>query len=144
MQDALILLASIKKLVRKNNRELVFDLITCPVDTSSMELVGYWTQCASAIIKGKEVPEPYFGTGSLQACELQYRAWDIHHQLLRRVGREEDCSNERDEICRQIAMYMAQNKDQYIRRCRRCGKVLEIGYPFGLCEHCYEVGRYII
>ena len=71
MQDALILLGTVKKLVRKNNRELVFDLITCPVDTSSQELVGYWTQCASAIIKNKEAPLPYFGVGSLQACELQ-------------------------------------------------------------------------
>lgn len=141
MQDALILLSTVKKLVRKNNRELIFDLITCPVDTSSLELVGYWTQCASAIIKGKEIPEPYFGLGSLQACELQYRAWDIHHQLLRRIGKEEDNSCEREEICRQIAQYMSENKDQYIRRCKRCGKVLEIGYTFGLCEHCYEQGR---
>ena len=142
MQDALILLSAVKKLVRRNNRELLFDLITCPVDTSSMELVGYWAQCATAIIKGREIPEPGFGLGSLQACELQYRAWDIHHQLLRRIGREEDCSGEREEICRQIARFMAQNKDQYIRRCRRCGKVLEIGYTFGLCEHCYEMARY--
>ncbi len=141
MQDAQILLATVKKLVRRNNRELVFDLITCPVDTSSPELVGYWTQCAAAIIRGREIPEPYFGLGSLQACELQYRAWDIHHQLLRRIGREEDCGEEREEICRMIARYMAQNKDQYIRRCRRCGRVLEIGYPFGLCEHCFSFGR---
>ena len=139
MQDALILLSTVKRMVRKNNRELIFDLITCPVDTSSPELVGYWTQCASAIIKGREIPEPYFGLGSLQACELQYRAWDIHHQLLRRIGREEDCGEEREEICRMIARYMAQNKDQYIRRCRRCGKVLEIGYAFGLCEHCFSI-----
>ena len=142
MQDALILLGTVKKLVRKNNRELVFDLITCPVDTSSQELVGYWTQCASAIIKNKEGPLPYFGVGSLQACELQYRAWDIHHQLLRRIGREEDYTSEREEICRMIARYMAQNKDQYLRRCRRCGRVLEIGYTFGLCENCYETERF--
>lgn len=141
MQDALILLSSVKKLVRKNNRELIFDLITCPVDTSSLELVGYWTQCATAIIKGKEIPEPYFGLGSLQACELQYRAWDIHHQLLRRIGREEDCGDEREEICRMIARYMAQNKDQYLRRCRRCGKVIEIGYAFGICERCFSIDR---
>ena len=138
MQDALILLSTIKKLVRKNNRELVFDLITCPVDTSSLELVGYWTQCAAAIIRDKPIPEPYFGIGSLQACELQYRAWDIHHQLLRRIGREEDNTQEREEICKKIAEFMAENKDQYLRRCRRCGRVLEIGYTFGLCEHCYE------
>ena len=141
MQDALILLSTVKKLVRRSNRELIFDLITCPVDTGSLELVGYWTQCASAIIKGKEVPAPWFGLGSLQACELQYRAWDIHHQLLRRIGREEDCGEEREEICRMIACYMAQNKDQYIRRCRRCGRVLEIGYPFGLCDRCFSADR---
>ena len=142
MQDALILLSNIKKLVRRNNRELVFELITCPVDTSSLELVSYWTQCATAIIHDKNVPEPYFGVGSLQACELQYRAWDIHHQLLRRIGREEDNTEDREYICKMIAHYMKQNKDQYIRRCKRCGKVLEIGYTFGICEDCYQIERY--
>ena len=143
MQDAIILLSNIKKLARRNNRELVFDLITCPVDTSSLELVSYWTQCATAIIQDKEIPAPYFGVGSLQACELQYRAWDIHHQLLRRIGREEDNTQEREYICKMIAFYMKQNKDQYIRRCKRCGKALEIGYTWGICPDCYEFEQYM-
>lgn len=141
MQDALMLLSTVKKLLSQDNRELIFDLITCPVDSRSQELVMYWTRCATAIIKKKHVPEPYFGLDSLQNCELQYRAWDIHHQLLRRIGREEDCSGEREEICRRIAFFMAQNKDQYIRRCKRCGRVLEIGYTYSLCDRCFDLER---
>ena len=127
MKDALILYGQIQKQVKKANRELIYDLITCPVDTRNTELVGYWAACALAILKNRAIPQPYFGTESLQACELQYRAYDIHHQLLRRIGREDDCTRERQEICEKIARFMAASKDQYIRRCRVCGRELPIG-----------------
>ena len=140
MKDALILYGQIQKQVKKANRDLIYDLITCPVDTRSTELVGYWAACALAILKNRAIPQPYFGTESLQACELQYRAYDIHHQLLRRIGREDDCTRERQEICEKIARFMAASKDQYIRRCRVCGRELPIGYAFNTCEHCFSLG----
>ena len=32
---------------------------------------------------------------------------------------------------------MRENKDQYIRRCRVCGKELPIGSQFNICEDCF-------
>ena len=119
------------------NRELVFDLITCPVDTRAEELVLYWSRCAEAIVRKKRVPAPWFGDDTLQNCELQYKAYDIRHQLLRRIGIEDDCSEERQAICDRIAELMRENKEQYIRRCRVCGKELPIGSLFNVCEHCW-------
>ena len=136
MQDALILLRHFRKTITPGNRELVYDLITCPVDTRTEELVIYWSRCAEAIVKNKRVPAPWFGEETLQSCELQYKAYDIRHQLLRRVGIEDDCSAERRTICERIAELMRENKDQYIRRCRICGKELPIGSLFNLCERC--------
>ena len=74
MQEAQILLKAIRARVTKENRELVYDLITCPVDTRTEELVIYWARCAVAILKNRPVPEPYFGDDTLQTCELQYKA----------------------------------------------------------------------
>ena len=82
MQEARILLKCLKgSHPSENQRELIFDLITCPVDTRTEELVNYWAECAKAILRKKRVPLPWFGTESLLDCELQYKAYDIHHQL---------------------------------------------------------------
>ena len=124
----------------ENQRELIFDLITCPVDTRTEELVNYWAECAKAILRKKRVPLPWFGTESLLDCELQYKAYDIHHQLLRRIGIPDDCTAERSAICDRIAELMKENKSQYIRRCRSCGKELPIGAMFNYCEDCYTRG----
>lgn len=139
MQDALILLRHFRKRITPENRELVYDLITCPVDTRSEELVIYWSRCAEAIVKDKRVPAPDFGDETLQDCELQYKAYDVRHQLLRRIGLEDDSSAERQAICRRIAELMRENKDQYIRRCRACGKELPIGSLFNYCDHCWAL-----
>ena len=144
MQDAQILLRHFQKRITPENRELVFDLITCPVDTRTEELVIYWSRCAGAIVKNRRVPAPDFGDETLQGCELQYKAYDIRHQLLRRIGIEDDCTEERQAICERIAELMRENKDQYIRRCRACGKELPIGSLFNYCERCWglrESGR---
>ena len=137
MKDARILLKALQKRYTEQERELVYDLITCPVDTRSEELVIYWSRCAGAILKNKHVPEPWFGEETLQECELQYKAYDIHHQLLRRIGLEDDCTEQRKAICARIAELMAVSKEPYIRRCRSCGKELPIGTVFNLCERCH-------
>ena len=138
MHDAQILLNCLKGLrALETERELVFDLITCPVDTRTEELVTYWAECARAILRKKRIPAPYFGTETLQDCELQYKAYDIRHQLLRRIGIPDDCTAERSAICERIAELMRENKDQYIRHCRVCGKELPIGSQFNICEDCF-------
>ena len=137
MQDARILLKHLQKRVTPENRELIYDLITCPVDTRSEELIVYWAKCAAAIVKNRHVPEPYFGDETLQDCELQYKAYDIHHQLLRRIGVEDDCTAQRKAICERIAELMKVSKAEYIRRCRSCGKELPIGAIYNYCDRCH-------
>ena len=142
MQDAQILLRHFRKRITPENKELVYDLITCPVDTRSEELILYWSRCAEAIVKNKRVPVPPFGDDTLQSCELQYKAYDIRHQLLRRIGLEDDCTEEKQAICDRIAELMRESKDQYIRRCRICGKELPIGSLYTTCESCWTGNDY--
>ena len=78
----------------------------------------------------------------MQDCELQYKAYDIRHQLLRRIGIEDDCAAERRAICERIAELMKDSKDQYIRKCSSCGKELPIGSIFQYCDHCYAQRQY--
>ena len=72
MRDALTLLQCLKGMKEvESERGLVFDLITCPVDTKTMELVTYWSECAKAILRKNRIPLPWFGTETLADCELQ-------------------------------------------------------------------------
>ena len=141
MHDAQLLLSRLHGRELEGERELLFDLITCPIDSGSEELIGYWTACARAILRGRRVPHPYFGTETLLDCELQYKAFDIRHQLLRRIGQEDDSSAERSAICERIAALMRESKEDYIRRCRVCGKELPIGSMFNFCEDCFQYGK---
>ena len=139
MRDALLLLGRLHGRELEQDRELIFDLITCPIDSGSEELIGYWTACARAILRHRPVPAPYFDTDTLLGCELQYKAYDIRHQLLRRIGREDDSTAERRAICEKIAALMRESKEDYIRRCRVCGRELPIGSMFNFCEECFAL-----
>lgn len=135
MREPISLLRMLKN-EHAENRELVYDLITCPVDSRNEELLHYWVRCARAILHNRRVPKPSFETETLAGCELQYKAYDVHHQLLRRLGRPDDCSKERSEICDRIAELMRQSKAPYIRHCKRCNRELPIGTVWNYCEEC--------
>ncbi|MCR5292449.1 MAG: ATP-dependent helicase [Eubacterium sp.] len=138
VQEAEFLLRSLKNVKGlEENRNLVYDLITCPVDTKSNELVGYFVKCAKAIMEDRMVPLPSFGTETLKDCELEYKAYDIRHQLLRRIGIPDDSMKRRRAICDRISELMLENKEEYILHCRICGKELPIGSMFNYCEECY-------
>ena len=51
--------------------------------------------------------------------------------------------NVKPQISGIIAEIMKENKTQYIRRCRSCGKELPIGAMFNYCEDCYSCGEHI-
>lgn len=138
VSDALTLYSMLRSSAVGKDRELIYDLITCLVDTGLQELLTYWLACARAILRKRPIPEPHFDTETLQGCELQYKAYDVHHQLLQRIGQPDNCNGKREEICRKIAELMAEDKSQYIRRCRNCGRELPPGYAFNLCESCYS------
>ncbi|MCR5214504.1 MAG: hypothetical protein K6E10_08795 [Eubacterium sp.] len=152
MSDAEILLKAMEKRAKSKNgvglkvldekKELVYDLISCPVDVKSDELVEYFVRCTNAILKGKNMPLPYFGTDELAECELEYRAYDLRHQLLRRIGQEDPYSHMRAKICDRIAELMKEDKGQYIRKCKYCGRDLKIGSPYNICSDCYNNRNY--
>ena len=138
LNDAELLLRSLEKSSRVD-KKLLFDLITCPVDTKKNELVFYWHRCAVKIISETgELPEPDFGESSLEQCELQYAAWDIYHYLQNVCGNKETYSeSEKERLCKKIALFL-KDKSCFVKRCRLCQKVLPGGWKYGLCTSCYN------
>ena len=138
MSDALKLYRALGKSARQIKRKLLFDLICCPLDTDSEQMVAYWLACVRAILRRQDLPEPFSGFGSLEQCEDRYRELDIRHQLLRRIGVEEDRMDEKEELCRLINRFLQEDRALYLRRCSRCGAKLDVTYPYGVCEKCFR------
>lgn len=138
MIDAEELLCYLGDWYAKTPKPLLYQMITCPVDAKSMDLVEYWAVCCSEIVEGEELSLPDFGDDSLEDCEKQYKAYDIRHQLLRRIGIEEPHLEEKEALVQKINRYLTENKKQYLKRCSCCGTELPFDYPYGMCAECYE------
>ena len=54
------------------------------------------------------------------------------------IGIEEDRMDEKLELCRAINKFLKENKDEYLRRCRQCGRKLPATHPYGVCDRCFR------
>ena len=125
-------------IARKLPRELLYELITCPVDVKNEQLVLYWLESVIAI-SVDAIPEvPMFETDTLEGCELQYKALDVRHQLLRRIGIEDPRMDEKMELCEKINQLLLTDKKNFRKRCRRCGRLLPATWPYGICDACFH------
>ena len=142
MTEATFLLNELgEKMARQLDRSLLYELITCPVDVKNDRLVLYWLECCIAISVGAEPEVPDFETDDLEGCELQYKALDVRHQLLRRIGIEDPRMDEKLELCDKINQLLLTDKKRFHKRCRRCGRLLPATWPYGICDACYGGGR---
>jgi len=124
-----------------SEKELIYRLITCPVDTKDNDIVKYWLRSALSILDSEMPRMPYFDTHDLEGCEKQYKALDVRHQILRQIGIEEDSMEEKMILCDKINKLLLKNKRDYLKRCRICSKVIPSTYQYGICEKCYKTGR---
>ena len=138
MSEAMFLLKELgDRIARQLPRELLYELITCPVDIKNERLVLYWLESCLAIGVGAEPEVPMFDTDTLEGCELQYKALDVRHQLLRRIGIEDPRMEEKLELCEKINQLLLEDKRNLRRRCPRCGRSLPADWPYGICDRCY-------
>ena len=120
------------------NNETVFKLISSPFDTNDSELLSYWLNCCRATLSGSKLPYPAFDITTLEGCELQYKALDLRHHILRKFGEKTDGLVEKDKLCDEINKFLLSDKDKYLSKCRQCGKRLDFSQKVGLCDKCYE------
>ena len=138
MTDAIFLLKTLGNKAQGMNKELLYRMITCPVDIKEAALVSYWMQ-AVQLIKSDVMPRmPEFDTSTLEGCELQYKALDVRHQLMRQIGVEEDSMEEKMALCDKINKLLLENRKYYLRKCRICHCTLPATYQFGICERCFQ------
>ncbi|MBQ3934673.1 MAG: hypothetical protein II715_02550, partial [Clostridia bacterium] len=66
-----------------------------------------------------------------------YHAYDIYHQLSRRIRMPVSVEKEKEEVCKKINGFLATDKKLFLNRCNRCGKKLPWDYPYAVCQTCY-------
>ena len=145
LSDCLTLLhVADQKYLERIPKTLLYDLISCPVDTSAPDLINYWRGCFRAIVHERELPYPRFDISTLEGCEIQYRAYDIRSQMQHRIGVEIYHTAEKRELAQKINTFLAGDKQDYERKCAVCGKKLAFNWPYRVCDSCHvTVPRHI-
>lgn len=139
LEEAQTLLNALGKLTDRMDVRTAYSYVTCPVDTDSRELVGYWLRCCKALVEKKEIPPVDFPENNLSECETAYKAYDIRHQMLRRINIEESTEEDRERLCKKIENFLKKDKKAFLKRCSVCGRILPSNYRFRICDDCFQL-----
>lgn len=124
------------------DKHMLYRMITCPVDIKDRELISQWRRYCMSYTADVELEKPvkrsrYEG---LMRLESYYKKLDLYYQLSVRLGKWVDyewLESEREKVQDDIMQMLAKDKDEYILRCRYCGKILPIGSKFNICDSCF-------
>ena len=125
------------------NKHLLYRMITCPIDIKDRKVVSLWLDYCKTWSADVSLERPVLRQkkkGGILQYETYYKQLDLYYQFSHRMQKEIDeewLAAEREKTELQIMNYLAKGKQNYIARCRYCGKLLPLGSPFQVCDRCY-------
>lgn len=125
------------------NKHLLYRMITCPIDIKDRKVVALWLNYCKTWSADVSLERPVLRRekkGGILQYETYYKQLDLYYQFSHRMQKEieeEWLAAEREKTEMQIMNYLAKGKQNYIARCRYCGKLLPLGSPFQVCDRCY-------
>lgn len=125
------------------NKHLLYQMITCPIDIKDRKVVALWLNYCKTWSADVSLERPVLRRekkGGILQYETYYKQLDLYYQFSHRMQKEIDeewLAAEREKTEMQIMNYLAKGKQNYIARCRYCGKLLPLGSPFQVCDRCY-------
>ena len=125
------------------NKHLLYRMITCPIDIKDRKVVALWLNYCKTWSADVSLERPVLRRekkGGILQYETYYKQLDLYYQFSHRMQKEIDeewLAAEREKTEMQIMNYLAKGKQNYIARCRYCGKLLPLGSPFQVCDRCY-------
>jgi len=128
-----------------NNKAVLFSLISCSFDLKNDQCRALWLEYCKTYNADVSVRFPSLsrvrGDTMLERAETHYKMLDLYHQISIRFGKVMDEARlyrERLSTEELIMSELRKSKRSHMQRCRYCGKVLPVGYPFTVCEECYD------
>lgn len=124
-----------------DDKYILYKMITCPVDIKDRELVSQWKRyCMSYTADiSLEHPDKRSRYQELMKQESYYKKLDLYYQMSVRLGKLVDTDwleEERDTTQSKIMQLLAKDKNEYILRCKYCGRILPVGTSRNLCRNC--------
>lgn len=129
-----------------DDKYLLYKMITCPIDIKDRELVRQWLRYCMSYTSdiSLDKPDKHSKYQGLMKYESYYKKLDLYYQFSVRMGKivdEDWLENERDKTQAKIMQLLSKSKDEYIIRCRYCGRILPIGNSRNICRDCYSMIR---
>ncbi len=131
------------------DKQLIYDFVTIPVDIRSMELMTLWRDLADLQIAHRPIdfydlkPDVDFrdySARNMERLELAYKECDLLYAFFRKFGYIqylEPTMRFKDQIASTIIIIL--KKENYSRKtCRRCGRPLSFLSVSSLCDRCFE------
>ncbi len=125
------------------NKHLVYKMITCPIDIKDRRVVKLWLDYCRSYTADVSLEKPQFyrdRKGGIAQYETYYKQLDLYYQFSHRMQKEIDedwLSEQREKTEMRIMNYLTRGKQNYIARCKYCGRLLPLGSPFQVCDDCF-------
>lgn len=126
------------------NKHVLYRMITCPIDIKDRFVVALWLQYCKTYTADVSLEKPALHrdrSRGIMQYETYYKQLDLYYQFSHRMQKvidEEWLEQEREKTEMAIMQYLTKGKYKYISRCKYCGKLLSLGSPFQVCDHCYH------
>lgn len=128
-----------KKYSYMDDRKFVLSLITCPFDVNDRDVLRLWLSYCKDPERERAcpmLPRDF----SLEGIESYYKQLDLYMQFSARknwqIDRDEVVAN-REWAQHEIGKLLKEDKEQFEKKCRVCGRSLSWDYPYPVCEECY-------
>lgn len=123
----------------RKDKKLLLSLITCPFDIGDKEVIRLWLRyCENPLL---EQPCPlYPEESSLEELESYYKKLDLYSQFAGRMNwliDKQELEANREAAQHAIGRLLQEDKKQFEKKCRVCGKALSWDYPYRICEDCF-------
>ena len=125
------------------NKHLIYKMITCPIDIKDRRVVMLWLDYCRTYTADVSLEKPAFyrdRKGGIAQYETYYKQLDLYYQFSRRMQKELDeewLAKQREKTEMRIMSYLTRDKQNYIARCKYCGRLLPLGSPFQVCDDCF-------
>lgn len=128
-------------------KRILYKMITCPIDIKDKKVVDLWLHYCKTYTADVSLERPVLRRdkkAGIQQYETYYKQLDLYYQFSHRMQKvvEEDwLRREREKTEMKIMSYLTKGKQNYIARCRYCGKLLPLGSTFQVCDDCFQQER---
>lgn len=129
------------------DKRILYRMISCPIDVDDRQVVVQWLRYCKEYPADTRLRHPEKNDGvtqGLQKYETYYRKLDLYYQFSQRFDKIIDgewLERERAKTEGTIMQFLSKGKGGYIARCQRCGRLLPLGYPFRICDSCFQAGK---